>query len=189
MFEAEEQRRLLLLARQSIAEGLACGKPLQPELAAWPEPLREKCGNFVTLTLAGQLRGCIGSLEEDRPLVVGIAANAYNAAFRDPRFPAVSAPELEQIEVEISVLSSAEPLSCSDEADALAQLQPHVDGLIFEAGSQRATFLPSVWRQLPDAERFLRQLKRKAGVAEDYWSEQVRLHRYHSHSFSEGQGY
>jgi hypothetical protein len=184
-FEPCEQYQLLEVARRSIAEGMQHGIPLHPRPAEFSSRLQVICGNFVTLTLAGDLRGCIGSLQGHCPLLQNIADNAFNAAFRDPRFSALSELESPGIELEISLLSRPQAMVFADESDALAQLQAHVDGLILEVGACRATFLPSVWQQLPDAELFLRHLKRKAGLPEDYWSGDLQLQRYRSHSFSD----
>jgi hypothetical protein len=180
-----EQRQLLALARQAIAEGLQSEQVLQVHLQRYSSRLQQPCGNFVTLTLGGKLRGCIGLLQAEGPVVQSIAGNAYSAAFCDPRFEPLRADELARIDIEISLLGSARALNVSSEAEALAQVQVGVDGLILEAGAKRATFLPSVWRQLPEPEQFLRQLKRKAGLAADYWSDDLRLSHYHSFSFGE----
>jgi AmmeMemoRadiSam system protein A len=165
---------LLHLARNAIGEKF--GLPAQP-VAERPE-WRQSAATFVTLTQKGQLRGCIGSLTAHRPLAEDVVANAHAAAFNDPRFPPLTAAELPGVRLEISLLTPAVPLPCRDEADALAQLRPHVDGLILTAGRRRATFLPQVWEQLPDPADFLAQLKRKAGLAADYWGVDVRLERY-----------
>jgi len=165
---------LLRLARNAIGEHF--GLPPQP-VAERPE-WREPGASFVTLTQQGALRGCIGSLEAHRPLAEDVAANARAAAFRDPRFAPLVADELARTRVEVSLLTPAQPLSCRDEADALAQLRPHIDGVILSAGRQRATFLPQVWEQLPDPADFLAQLKRKAGLPADFWSADLRLERY-----------
>lgn len=165
---------LLPIARSSIANAL--GQPLAArEDAPW---LREHGATFVTLTQNGGLRGCIGTLEAHRPLVEDVKANALAAAFRDPRFPPLQAPELAYTRVELSLLSPAEVMRFESEQDALAQLRPEVDGVIFEYGYYRSTFLPQVWEQLPDPEAFLAQLKRKAGLAASFWAEGVRLSRY-----------
>lgn len=154
------------LARRSIAHGLEHGTPLEVDPSAYPEPLRRIAASFVTLIdPTGQLRGCIGSLEAGRPLVEDVVQNAFAAAFRDPRFAPLQARELEDLRVQVSVLDPAEPLTFETEADLLAQLQPHRDGLIIEQGSRRATFLPSVWELLPDRHRFLQELKHKAGIS------------------------
>jgi AmmeMemoRadiSam system protein A len=107
-----------------------------------------------------------------------VAENAYAAAFRDPRFPPVSESEFTQLEYHISLLTPAEPLQFRDEADLISQLQPNVDGLVLEDGRHRGTFLPSVWESLPDRKQFLQQLKLKAGLSPDYWSDTVKVSRY-----------
>jgi AmmeMemoRadiSam system protein A len=165
---------LLVLARNTIGERFG----LTPQPLVEPPEWRQPGASFVTLTQRGQLRGCIGSLEAHRPLAEDVAANACAAAFRDPRFKPLTADELAHTRVEVSLLTPAQPLPCRDEADALAQLQPHIDGVILSAGRHRATFLPQVWEQLPDPAAFLAQLKRKAGLAADYWSPDLRLERY-----------
>lgn len=165
---------LLQLARRSIGEALGEAGPATPDLPA----LREHAATFVTLTQAGELRGCIGSLEAHRPLIDDVRANARAAAFRDPRFPPLTRDELARTRVEVSLLSPAEPLFVTDEADALAHLRPQVDGLILAAGGRRATFLPQVWEQLPEPAVFLARLKQKAGLPAAYWSPELRLWRY-----------
>ncbi|HEY5790998.1 MAG TPA: AmmeMemoRadiSam system protein A [Gammaproteobacteria bacterium] len=180
-----EQRALLLyLARASIVHGLRSGEPLAPVLEALPAALREPRAVFVTLQRGGQLRGCIGSLQAHRPLANDVAANAFAAAFRDPRFPPLGAGEYPQLELHLSVLSPATPLAFASEAALLAQLRPGVDGLILSDGGRRGTFLPSVWEQLPEPAQFLAHLKRKAGLPESYWSETLQVERYTTESFA-----
>jgi AmmeMemoRadiSam system protein A len=171
-------RLLLDVARESIRSGALRGRPLRPDPAAYPEPLRALRASFVTLDLEGALRGCMGGLEPVRPLVSDVAEHAFAAAFRDPRFPPLAAAELERVEVRLSILSPLEPLSFASEQELLSQLRPGVDGVLLEAGWQRGTFLPAVWEQLPDPREFLRHLKRKAGLAPDFWSAVVAVHRY-----------
>jgi len=176
--DATEQRQrgkvLLPLARAAIAREFGRGHAAD-DAALW---LRETGACFVTLTRQGALRGCIGTLEAHRPLLADVRANAVAAAFRDPRFAPLSAREWENTEVEVSLLSPMQALDFDDEADALAQLRPDFDGVVFEFGARRSTFLPQVWEQLPDAEDFMAQLKRKAGLPADFWHAQVRLQRY-----------
>lgn len=165
---------LLAIARAEISAAL--GRPLSAEVdAPW---LHQPGATFVTLTQAGELRGCIGSLEAHRPLLQDVKANALAAAFQDPRFMPMERNELELTRVEISLLSTATTLTFENEQDALAQLRPHIDGIVFEYRQYRSTFLPQVWEQLPDAETFMAHLKRKAGLTHDFWSESVRLSRY-----------
>ena len=134
--------------------------------------------SFVTLTRDGALRGCIGSLTAYRSLGEDVAANAVNAAFRDPRFPPLSAEELADTHIEVSVLSDPEPYAFTDRADALSRLRPGIDGLTLEYGSHRGTFLPQVWESLREPDDFLNHLVRKAGLPAGWWDDGVRLSRY-----------
>ena len=183
-FSAEQRAALLEVARRSIEHGLQTGSPLAVDVASYPAALQEPGASFVTLNIDGRLRGCIGSLEAVHPLVEDVARNAFSAAFRDPRFPPVSAAEAPRLNIHISVLNPAEPMQFSSEEDLLAQLRPGVDGLILEDGGRRGTFLPSVWESLPDPRDFLQELKRKAGLAPDHWSDSLRVWRYTTESFS-----
>ncbi len=175
------KQQLLQLAGESIKKGL-CGETLAVSATDYPEPLRVLRATFVTLHIEAQLRGCIGTLEARRTLVEDVAGNAWSAAFRDPRFSALTWPEYERLDVHISILSPPEPLQFSSEEELLAQLRPRVDGLIIEEGYNRGTFLPSVWEQLPEPREFLRHLKRKAGLHPDYWSSRIRVQRYTTES-------
>lgn len=174
-------RLLLAIARNAIAQalgveqasGVAHSAP--DATAAW---LATPAACFVTLTRHGELRGCIGSLEAHRSLLADVRHNAVAAALQDPRFPPLTATELAGIRIEVSLLSAAEPMQFADETDALAQLRPRVDGLVFEFGYHRSTFLPQVWEQLPQPRQFMAQLKRKAGLPADFWSDEVTLSRY-----------
>ncbi len=175
---ARHGNALVRLAAASIEHGLANGAPLSPDMAAAPADLRDIGACFVTLKKNGQLRGCIGSPEAHRPLIQDVAANAYAAAFRDPRFPDLSAAELPEVTLSISVLSPQADMTFRDEADLLAQLRPGIDGLVIADGGRRALFLPSVWEQLPDKRAFLGHLKRKAGMAADHWSPAFQARRF-----------
>lgn len=140
--------------------------------------LRAPGASFVTLTQNGRLRGCIGTPQAWRSLEDDVQANAVAAALQDPRFKPLQASEWPQTRLEVSVLSPLEPLLFEDEADALAQLRPYVDGLVLSCGRHRATFLPQVWTQLPDPVEFLAQLKRKAGLPAHFWAPDLQLQRF-----------
>lgn len=178
-------RRLLDVARRSIAYGLQHHEAWSPDPQSEPADLRPARATFVTLHRDGRLRGCIGTLEAHQSLVEDVAANAYAAAFEDPRFPAVAAEEVDELELHLSVLTQPVPFPCRDEADLLARLQPGRDGLILRDGVRRATFLPAVWHDLPDPKQFLDHLKRKAGLPADYWSDTIRFWRYEAESIPE----
>ncbi len=174
---------VLAIARTAIEEALRIGDLLSPPAAPW---LREHGSSFVTLRRKGELRGCIGSIEAWRPLGDDIAENAVAAALHDRRFPPVSAYEFKSLDVEVSLLTRPEALPCEDEDDALRKLRPGIDGIVIEYGRQRATFLPQVWENLPDAPDFLRELKRKAGLPADFWHPELRVQRYGVEKHCEG---
>jgi AmmeMemoRadiSam system protein A len=174
----EDQQRLLELAKSSIQHGLQTGRPLKIDLDDYPAELTERRATFVTLQTNHQLRGCIGMLEAVRPLAEDIAENAYSAAFKDPRFPPLETRELDNLDIHLSILTPAEPVSFNSEQDLISRLQPGIDGLILQEGHRRGTFLPSVWESLPEPEQFLRHLKQKAGLPPDYWSENIQVYRY-----------
>ncbi len=167
-------RVLLPIARAAIAQALGRSSEAG-ESAPW---LREPGACFVTLTQHGQLRGCIGSLQARRSLLADVKANAVAAALQDTRFAPLRAAELAHTDIEVSLLSPMQPLSFTSEADALAQLRPGMDGMVFEYGSHHSTFLPQVWEQLPAPAEFMAHLKQKAGLPANFWADGVRLQRY-----------
>ena len=177
--ERTEQGRILpLIARAAISDVL--NMPYLPaaavdETAPW---LAATGACFVTLTQYGELRGCIGTLQSHRPLLADVKSNAVSAALRDPRFLPLMREEFTIIKIEVSLLTAPQPLSFSSVADALAQLRPGTDGIVFEYGRYRSTFLPQVWEDLTQPQTFLAALKRKAGLPSDFWAEEVRLSRY-----------
>jgi MEMO1 family protein len=170
----EAGRTLLSIARASVEEKLL-GKPAPAASAPW---LAQAGATFVTLTKEDELRGCIGSLQPARAIGEDVAQNALGAAFRDPRFPAMSAAEWAQCRVEVSLLSTPKPLRFADEADLLAQIEPGEDGLILEADGRRGTFLPQVWEDLPEKRAFLQHLLKKAGLPDDTRLTRCKLWRY-----------
>jgi len=183
MYNEEQRIQLLQLARDSIEYGLQFGKALPVRLGDYDLALQQNAACFVTLHKDDQLRGCIGSLEAQQPLVKDVSDNAYSAAFRDPRFNPLQAQERELLELSISVLTPATAMSFSSEQDLLDQIEVGVDGLILQEGYRRGTFLPSVWEQLPDKQQFLQHLKLKAGLAPDHWSDSIQVSRYQTESF------
>lgn len=177
-------RVLLILARQAIEQAILPAAKLgeiegERLLGAdMVQTLNAPGASFITLTQDGRLRGCIGTPEAWRPLKDDVQANAVAAALQDPRFKPLQASEWSETRVEVSVLSPLEPMRFDDEADALTQMRPHVDGLVLSWGRHRATFLPQVWEQLPDPGEFLIQLKRKAGLAAHFWAPDLQLQRF-----------
>lgn len=176
-----EREQLTSLARASVRKGL-CGERLTVRPEEHGPGLRVHRATFVTLEVEERLRGCIGTLEAHRPLVVDVVENAYAAAYHDPRFPALTWPEFERLSVHISVLSAPEALPVESEEDLLRRIRPGIDGLILAEGHRRGTFLPAVWESLPDPREFLRHLKLKAGLPPEYWSATLRVARYTAES-------
>jgi AmmeMemoRadiSam system protein B/AmmeMemoRadiSam system protein A len=169
----EAGKTLLGIARAAIESKLfGSAKTFD---GAW---LRQMGASFITLTRDGALRGCIGSLQAARPLGGDVAENAIAAAFRDPRFPPVTAAEWPGLRVEVSLLSAPKPLRFADEADLFSQLRVGEDGIILEADGRRATFLPQVWESIPDKRLFMRELARKAGLTDDVRLGRSRVWRY-----------
>lgn len=171
-------RALLAVARHAIAERLGAATDAAEFSAARSALPAIDGATFVTLTRHGDLRGCIGTLEARRPLLTDVSENALAAAFRDPRFPALGRNEWPDTRVEVSLLSPPEPFVVASEAGAISALRPGIDGLIFDYGGRRATFLPQVWESLPAASDFLARLKEKAGYPADFWHQDIRLSRY-----------
>ena len=174
------------LARKAIMEKLGL-KSAKTE----SDPMTDNCfqehrGTFVTLTINKQLRGCIGNLESTESIMAGIKRNAVNAAFHDPRFAPLKADELDQVGIEISILTEPQPLEYRGSKDLLTKLRPHVDGVILRKGTASATFLPQVWEQLPEPEHFLSHLCRKAGLSADTWEKtQLEISTYQVQYFEE----
>jgi len=180
-----QQQKLLTLARLSIAHGLRTGRPLHASVGDYDAALTQPGACFVTLTIDHELRGCIGSLEAQRPLIVDVCENAFASAFRDPRFPPLRSNELDNVHIEISVLTPLQEITFKSQEDLMNQIEPFKNGLLLEDGYHRGTFLPLVWEQLPDKQDFLAHLKRKAGLPTNYWSDTLRCYRYHTLIFEE----
>lgn len=167
---SDEERGLLLrIARQALA-GAVMGQPMsRVNLAELPTRLNEPGASFVTLTIHGLLRGCVGTLEAYQSLAEDVQEHAIAAGLQDYRFPPVQAEELNQIEIEVSRLSEPRPLSYATPQELLQRLRPGVDGVVLRDGMRRATFLPQVWEKLPDPAEFLEHLCAKMGADPDLW--------------------
>ena len=165
----EEQKTLIRMAREAI-EHRVRGEKLPPiQTASLTSNLREQGATFVTLTINGQLRGCIGALEAYQPLADDVREHAVAAALEDPRFPPLSENELSRIQVEVSRLTRPVALEYKDADDLLSKLRPNVDGILIKDGSRRATFLPQVWEKIPNPSEFMDNLCYKMGAAHHHW--------------------
>jgi len=172
-FNTEQGKSLLALARHTIMKELKLEID-KTRAALLSDDLKNQRfdlhrGTFVTLNIDGDLRGCIGNISASDSVKCGVRENAVNAAFHDPRFPDLSEDELGKIKIEISILSEPQPVEYKDGADLIKKLNPNSDGLILRKGAAGATFLPQVWKQLPNPEEFLTHLCLKAGLPADAW--------------------
>ncbi|MEP5762939.1 MAG: AmmeMemoRadiSam system protein B [Halieaceae bacterium] len=177
-----QRQQLLHLARNAITGGLN-GAELNIPLAHYHPDLQAQRASFVTLNINSRLRGCIGSLLATRPLLLDVAHNATSAAFKDPRFKPLGAHELSALELHISVLSEPQPVAAGSRQALLDYLEPGIHGLILQQGRHRSTYLPSVWKMLPEPEQFLSELRAKAGLPKSGWSDAIQVSVYTTEEF------
>jgi AmmeMemoRadiSam system protein A len=178
------KKYLLTLARQALELATNDKTMSEPDVAVVPQEARDKAGCFVTLTMKGQLRGCIGYIQGIKPLYLAVMDNARNAALNDPRFSPVTSGDAAQIVVEISVLTEPEPIVYKDPQDLLQQIVPGQDGIILQKENHQSTFLPQVWEQLTNKVSFLEHLSIKGGMSADAWKSAY-VKRYRAIHFSE----
>lgn len=182
----QDRKTLIKLAKESINYALLNNlAKLGISIKQYSAELQQTKACFVTLEKHKQLRGCIGTLTARSPLVQEVVDSAYSAAFLDHRFPKVTLAEIPDLNIHISVLTKPEAITFTSEKDLLSQIKPNIDGLILRVGNLTGTFLPSVWEQIPNPQEFLQHLKNKAGLATNYWSDQVEVFRYATEMFGE----
>src|SRR5262245_31017335 len=183
MLSDDLRTNLIDVARLAILSAVHATPAAPPRPDDYPATLRASCATFVSLHSGDDLRGCCGTLEPHRALVLDVWHSAYAAACEDRRFAPVQPRELDKLELEISVLSPLTRIVVSDERALLNELRPGIDGLYLRHGGRRATFLPKVWANLKDRREFLHQLKRKAGLGERYWPNDIEWVRYDTECF------
>jgi AmmeMemoRadiSam system protein A len=172
LLDAQAGRVLLAQARAAVAAAVGGPALVPPPWGPWSDLA---AGSFVTLYREGLLRGCIGTVQDQRPLSVGVVANAVAAATRDPRFPPVVADELAAVVVEVSVLSPPRRMVVADRAEAAARLRPGTDGVMLRLAGRSAAYLPQVWAMFGDPDVFLAHLRVKAGLASEGWEADLQL--------------
>ncbi len=188
IYTPEERKFLLDLARKTITAAANEKKTPRIDVGNVPKKLTEEKGCFVTLTKGGRLRGCIGYIFPKEPLYKAVAQMTYNAAMRDRRFKPVTQDELDEIHIEVSVLTAPKPLQFTSPRELLAKLRPHIDGVVLRSTGRQATYLPQVWKQMPDKEVFLTRLSMKAKLAPEAWRDQdVTVLVYQAEAFEEGE--
>ena len=186
LYSRDERKQLLQLARETVREAAVSGQRPKVNASVFPAKLSEIKGCFVTLTEAGQLRGCIGNIFALEPLFQAVVDNAFSAVLQDYRFEPVQPEEVARLEIEISVLTTPQPLKFKSPEDLLTKLQPHRDGVVLNLSGHSATYLPQVWEQLLDKVRFLESLSQKAGSPASAWREAgASVMIYHVEAFQE----
>jgi AmmeMemoRadiSam system protein A len=175
---------VLDIADNAIVEGLLGRPQSAPDVRLLPAALRVHTGVFVTLSVDGELNGCIGSIQGSEPLGLGAARHAWSAAFADPRLPVLQRADYERLMIEVSVLSPLVPMPAASRQQVLDGLRPGVDGLVVAAGGRQAVFLPVVWDQLPDPDAFVDHLQAKAGMWPGSWSRGMRAWRFTATKFA-----
>ena len=169
---------LYKIARRSLKDAVEHGRRFEPSRSDWSDKLFDKGAAFVTLTINDNLRGCIGTVVPHQAVALDVAANTYEASMEDSRFQSVKPEELPNVDISISLLTGYEEISFSDEKDLLTKVRAGADGLIIRDGNRQGLFLPSVWKQFPDKQEFLNNLKLKAGMSPTYWSGNIKVYRF-----------
>ena len=177
MMTPEHGPELVKFARARIEQEFG-GPVAQAPTGEWT---REKCATFVTLRWKndGDLQGCIGTLEADRPIVADVAGNAVAAATRDPRGEHLVLSAIKDLDVELSILSPLERVA------SFADIRPGTDGVVLIYRGRRGTFLPVMWETFPDKAVFFAQLERKAGLPPGYDPKHLEVWRYTATKFED----
>ena len=182
-----DRAQLLRSAAQSLASGLRKGKTPYVAVESFPRALQAVRASFVTLKVDGDLRGCVGSVKAHRPLIEDVANASCKAALSDHRFRPLTPEELQSygngLDLSVSILSHPRPIAFGSEVEAIQALNPWEDGVILRCKNHSGLFLPQVWDTVPRPEKFLATLKRKAGLAEDFWSDDLQLYRFRCETF------
>ena len=181
-----DKKKLLRIAREAITRAVRNEQLIRIELQEHSQLLRDPGASFVTLTIREKLRGCIGTLEANQPLILDVQEHAVAAAMEDYRFPVVREEELQLINIEISRLTPVQLVDYSTPDNLVSKIRVNVDGVLIKASGRRATFLPQVWEKVPDPEQFLSQLCVKMGAPPDLWrGRRVQIYTYQVENIKE----
>ena len=170
-----ELTQLLDIAREAIRGHFSSGLPKSPEYSLYGRKLLTPAACFVTLEVSGQLQGCLGSTAAHSPLVLEVHNKARASAYQDRRFMPLTEEQLNQLTIEISVLSTPEVINIGSEQELIDFLAQNKLGVILTDNHQQALFLPQVWKKLKSPTNFIKQLKIKAGWNADYWSNSMTI--------------
>ncbi len=179
-----ERAQLIEAAYATLRHVAEEGRPPEVTLSSFPLPLRAMRRTFVTLEIAGEVRGCVGTLTPINPLIVDVVSNTYKSAMQDRRFSPMTPAELKQAMVTVSILSHMRPLPFASEAELVDEMRPEIDGLMLREGSAHSLLLPKVWDSVPQPQVFLAALKKKAGLSSAPLSSKARMFRFTAETFS-----
>ena len=179
-----ELTQLLDVARDAIRGHFADDLPQPPRLDLYGKKLLQPGACFVTLTVNGELQGCLGTTVAHSPLVMEVHNKARASAYQDRRFMPLVEEQLDGLVVEVSVLTQPEDLDVDSEQALIDYLENNKVGVILSDNHQQALFLPQVWEKLPKPEDFIRQLKLKAGWNSVYWSPSMKVQTFDVNSIS-----
>jgi uncharacterized protein len=184
--KTEHKNFLLKLSRESLFYYFKNFEYLTTPEDKVPDILRNQGASFVTLTLRGMLKGCIGRMVPERPLYLDVIQNTYDAAFNDYRFDPLKKENLKDIKIEISVLSPLVKLNYKDSSELLEFLEKNKPGVYIKSGNYSSTYLPQVWEQIPEPDEFLTELCIKAGLTGGHWmGKKLEVFSYTVENFSE----
>ena len=183
---AEDRQAVLQVVTSTIVSALGHSARQSAEVdpQLFSADLRQSRGTFVTLHCRGELRGCRGSIAPSEPLIVDVSRSTRAAAFFDERFSPISAEEVRELDLHVSILGAPHVLPAESEDDLLASLRTGHDGLIVRFKSQQALFLPAMWKKLPEPRDFVAHLKNKAGLSAGFWSPSLVWYRFRVEEFS-----
>lgn len=181
MMNKSQQSWLLKLSRKTLKGYFGHQKKHAINALEVDSILLKPTATFVTLTIEGKLRGCVGELEARYPLYQAVINNTLSAAFDDNRFVPLNEAELPSVNIEISILSESKKYKQSDTPDGiLGQIKIGKHGVLLEHGLNKATYLPQVWDDLPDKITFLESLSQKARLAPDAWKNKSAILSYYT---------
>jgi len=170
---------VLSLAKATLLHHFSKQKsPNKEELLKLHPQLAQKGASFVTLHKNGNLRGCIGSIIAHRTLYDDIVSNTLMSSFGDSRFSPLQEDELDELNLEVSILSAPQEIEYKNYEELLKMIEPYKDGLILEYGSYHGTFLPQVWQELPKTKDFLEHLSYKAGANPSIYLQNPKILKY-----------
>ena len=177
-FARHNKEALLSIVRNALNLAAEKHEIYHPNRNDFNDVLFNRGASFVTLKKNNRLRGCIGSLLPINAIAVDLANNTFAAAMNDARFSPVTQDELKDIEFSIALLTNFEEMEFNSEQDLLSKIKPNIDGILIKDGERQGLFLPAVWKEIPDKQEFLTELKIKAGLSPTYWSDRVKVFRF-----------